>query len=69
MAVKIILCIAVGILLVVMLSVHRENHKKRRYPEAVIVDGEIVSEDNGKIHKLHLKIRTTDKEEGGKDVE
>lgn len=64
MAVKIILCIAVGSLFIAMLSVYRENHKKRRYPARIKVDGEIVSEDNGRIHKVHLEIGTTD-EEGG----
>lgn len=60
MLVKIILCIAVGSLLMVMISAYRENHKKRQHPAEIKVDGVIVSENNGRIHKVHLKIRTAD---------
>lgn len=41
MVVKIILCIIVGTLFMIMLSLYREVHRKNNYPAAVFVEGEM----------------------------
>ena len=61
MAVKIILCIIVGILFMLMLSAYIEGHRRKNYPTALLVEGEIISSEDGKAQTFHLEIRLKDK--------
>ncbi len=65
MVVKIILCIIVGTLFMIMLSLYREVHRKNNYPAAVFVEGEIISTDGRNKQSVHLKIRLKEEETGG----